>query len=188
MPTRESAVTPYWRSRLNASLAIWRITNGSKPHREWLIPTDFVNKHATASRGEAVGRLDHHAAAREAAFFRLLRQSNKPNAPRPVAKSGRAAGTGVFDPGPAHEGHGVHKGQGVSRKAVAGPFPTTPTPIICPTRLMPSANCRSQPLPLESTKVLRSIGVSPSQITAIPGPTKGPPHPTTCPTSLIAKA
>jgi hypothetical protein len=30
-----------------------------------------------------------------AAAFRFLRQPNKPNAPRPVAKSGKAAGSGV---------------------------------------------------------------------------------------------
>ena len=35
------------------------------------------------------------AAARAAAAFRFLRQPNKPIAPRPVAKSGSAAGSGV---------------------------------------------------------------------------------------------
>ena len=30
-----------------------------------------------------------------AAFFRFLRQPSRPNAPRPEAKSGRAAGSGV---------------------------------------------------------------------------------------------
>jgi len=34
-------------------------------------------------------------AASAAASFRFLRQPNKPNAPRPVAKSGSAAGSGV---------------------------------------------------------------------------------------------
>ena len=40
------------------------------------------------------------AAPIAAAFFRFLRQPNKPNALRPVAKSGRAAGTGVAVTGP----------------------------------------------------------------------------------------
>jgi len=35
------------------------------------------------------------AAARAAEFFRFLRQPSRPNAPRPVAKRGRAAGSGV---------------------------------------------------------------------------------------------
>jgi hypothetical protein len=34
-------------------------------------------------------------AAASAAAFRFLRQPSKPNAPRPEAKSGRAAGSGV---------------------------------------------------------------------------------------------
>jgi hypothetical protein len=32
-----------------------------------------------------------------AALFRFLRQPSRPNAPRPVTKSGRAAGSGVAD-------------------------------------------------------------------------------------------
>jgi hypothetical protein len=42
-------------------------------------------------------------AAIVAAFFRFLLQPKKPNAPRPVAKSGRAAGTGVAEGVPKNE-------------------------------------------------------------------------------------
>ena len=37
----------------------------------------------------------YQAAGAAAAFFRFLRQPSRPNAPRPVAKSGSAAGSGV---------------------------------------------------------------------------------------------
>jgi hypothetical protein len=36
----------------------------------------------------------------QADAFRFLRQPNKPNAPRPLAKSGRAAGSGVVETEP----------------------------------------------------------------------------------------
>jgi len=41
------------------------------------------------------------AAAIAAAFFRFLRQPSRPIAPRPVAKSGKAAGRGVAGGGGA---------------------------------------------------------------------------------------
>src|SRR5580692_316394 len=51
----------------------------------------------TASRRSVRNRIRCfvQAAAKVVAVFRLLRQPNKPNAPRPEAKSGKAAGSGV---------------------------------------------------------------------------------------------
>jgi hypothetical protein len=51
----------------------------------------IVTRDGTAVSPKSNRNFDQ-AAARAAAFFRFLRQPNKPNAPRPVANSGRAAG------------------------------------------------------------------------------------------------
>src|SRR5580700_7921004 len=50
---------------------------------------------ASAAISQKSDYLFAYAAAIAAAFFRFLRQPNKPIAPRPVAKSGRDAGSGV---------------------------------------------------------------------------------------------
>jgi hypothetical protein len=74
-----------------------------RPH-DYPVTTCFSSsssaKRKTASRGglsEVRSGVFDQAAASAEAFFRFLRQPNRPNAPRPLAKSGRAAGSGVAD-------------------------------------------------------------------------------------------
>ena len=76
-------------SQYSAVVLIWRSTCG-------VLGLGGKRRYRCGSLNSRSGALNY-AVAKAAAFFLFLLQPSRPKTPRPVAKSGRAAGSGVAD-------------------------------------------------------------------------------------------